>query len=361
MSEVKKIAMILAGGLGTKFWPKSTEKFPKQFTHTVGDGTMVQNTFNRLKQYFALEDIYIVTSYAHRDLAQRQIPELPSLNFIFEPFGRNTAPAVALASNYILRNGASQDSLFAIFPSDHIISNLGEFYNSLDKAFDAAESEKAIITIGIQPTRPETQFGYIQIQNDKESEESIKSCMTFAEKPDIGTATRFIESGDFLWNSGIFVWKLSTFYDALNEFLPDYAEQFKNLDNYFGDLTYVEELKYLYKQINSISLDYGILEKAPNVLCILSTFTWSDLGNWDELYRLQHKDAHDNVIHGDVVSIENKHCLVESNGKMIALVGIEDAIIIDTDEALLICKRGESERVQEVVDFLRRKHIHRLL
>ena len=358
---MNKIAMILAGGLGTKFWPKSTEKLPKQFTHTVGEGTLVQNTFQRLKQYFAINDIYVVTSYSHREVAQEQIPELPRENFIFEPFGRNTAPAVALASKYIVHKGASSDSLIAIFPSDHIISNLGEFYHSLDNAFDAAELNDSIITIGIQPTRPETQFGYIQIQNEGNTDNLIKSCMTFAEKPDYGTAKRFIESGDFLWNSGIFVWKLKTFDNALNEFLPDYADKFNSLDEFYSDMSYIDELKYLYKQINSISLDYGILEKAPNVLCIQSTFTWSDLGNWDELYRILHKDAHDNVIHGDVVSIKNKNCLVETNGKMIALVGIEDAIIIDTDDALLICKRGESDRVQEVVDFLRRKHIHKLL
>jgi mannose-1-phosphate guanylyltransferase len=358
---MKRIAIILAGGLGTKFWPRSTEKIPKQFTHTVGDGTLLQNTFLRLSKYFTIKDIYVVTSYIHRGLAQEQIPELPKENFIFEPFGRNTAPAVALATNYILERGVTEDSLIAIFPSDHIISNLGEFFHSLDMAFAAAESNEAIITIGIRPTRPETQFGYIQIQTDDDNDNLIKSCMTFAEKPDYGTAKRFLESGDFLWNSGIFVWKVSTFNVAFNEFLPDYAEKFKNLNTCLNNLNYVDEIKYLYKQINSISLDYGILEKAPNVLCIQSTFTWSDLGNWDELYRLQHKDAHDNVIHGDVVSIKNKNCLIESNGKMIAIVGIEDAIIIDTDEALLICKRGESERVQEVVDFLRRKHIHKLL
>jgi len=360
-----KFAIVLAGGLGTKFWPKSTESSPKQFTHMVGEGTCIQNTYERLKNYFPKEHIYFVTSYDHRSIIKQQLPDVADSNIIFEPFGRNTSPATALAVRYLLHRGADPESLFAVFPSDHIISNAGEFYNSLDIAFEAAEKLSSIVTIGIKPTRAETKFGYIQVQLSHPKANingnSVFDCMTFAEKPDAGTAQRFLESGDFLWNSGIFVWKIPTFQNALANYLPEYAEKFSDLDSIFGIPNYVESLKLLYKQINSISLDYGILEKATNVHCVKSSFSWSDLGNWDELHRIQMKDANNNVIEGDVVSIDNKNCFINSNGKLIALIGLEDLIVVDSGDAILICKRGESEKVQDIVDFLRRNHIHNYL
>ncbi|MDT3739877.1 MAG: sugar phosphate nucleotidyltransferase [Candidatus Kapabacteria bacterium] len=358
---MEKVALIMAGGLGSKFWPQSTESNPKQFTHMIGEGTLLQNTYNRLLSYFGKENVYIVLSYQHRELAIQQLPGINPDNLIFEPFGRNTAPCNALSVNYLLHKGFSEDTLMAVFPSDHIISNLGEFYNSLDVAFSTAFEKNSILTIGIKPTRPETQFGYIQVDEVNSGDSLLSYCLTFAEKPDIGTAGRFIESGDFLWNSGIFIWKISVFKEAFEKFLPEYSAKFDNLNLYFGMDEFVEELRYLYKQINSISLDYGILEKADNVYCLQASFTWSDLGNWDELYRLQMKDANNNVIMGDVISIKNKNSFIMSGGKMIGVVGMEDVIIIDSDEALLICKRGNSEQVQEVVDLLRRKHIHKYL
>ncbi|MBX3043041.1 MAG: mannose-1-phosphate guanylyltransferase [Candidatus Kapabacteria bacterium] len=358
---MKKVALIMAGGLGSKFWPKSTENKPKQFTHMIGEGTLLQNTYNRLLSYFGRENIFIVLNYSHRLLAIKQLPGIPEENLIFEPFGRHTAPCTALSINYLLQKGYDEDTLMAVFPSDHIISNLGEFYNSLDTAFEYATDNDSILTIGIEPTRPETQFGYIQIDNPDHPGSNLSYCMTFAEKPDAGTAERFIESGDFMWNSGIFIWKVKVIQNAFEKFLPEYNSKFKSLDKFFGKEEYIEELRYMYKQINSLSLDYGILEKADNVYCIRASFTWSDLGNWDELFRLQMKDAHNNVIMGDIVSIHNKNSFLVSDGKLIGVVGMDDVIVIDSDEALLICKRGQSENVQEIVDFMRRKNIHKYL
>lgn len=358
---MKKVALIMAGGLGSKFWPKSTESKPKQFTHMMGEGTLLQNTYNRLLSYFGKENIFIILTYSHRHLAIEQLPGIPEDNLIFEPFGRHTAPCTALSVNYMMHKGYDEDTLMAVFPADHIISNLGEFYNSLDVAFDSADSNNSIMTIGIQPTRPETQFGYIQVDSPDKSQSQLSYCMTFAEKPDKGTAKRFLESGDFMWNSGIFIWKISVIKDAFEKLLPDYSTKFANLDQYFGSGNYIDELRYMYKQISSLSLDYGILEKADNVYCVKASFSWSDLGNWDELYRLQMKDAHNNVIMGDVISINNHNCYMMSDGKLLGVVGLDDVIVIDSDEALLICKRGQSENVQEIVDFLRRKHIHKYL
>lgn len=358
---MRKVALIMAGGLGSKFWPKSTESKPKQFTHMIGEGTLLQNTYNRLLSYFGKENIYIVLTYSHRHLVIQQIPGISMENLVFEPFGRHTAPCTALSINYLKHQGYNDNTLMAVFPADHVISNLGEFYNSLDIAFDAAEKNDSILTIGIEPKRPETQFGYIQIDTPDKDKSSLSYCMTFAEKPDTGTANRFIESGDFLWNSGIFIWKIKVIKESFEKLLPDYATKFNNLDKLFGSGDYIEELRYLYKQISTISLDYGILEKAENVYCVRASFNWSDLGNWDELYRLQMKDAHSNVIMGDVVSINNQNCFMMSDGKLIGVVGMNDVIIIDSDEALLVCKRGQSENVQDIIDFLRRKHIHKYL
>jgi mannose-1-phosphate guanylyltransferase len=358
---MKKVAIIMAGGLGSKFWPRSTKDKPKQFTHLIGEGTLLQNTYNRLLSYFNKEDIYIVLSYSHKDIAIQQIPAINTENLIFEPFGRHTAPCTALSVNYILHRNYSEDTLMAVFPSDHVISNLGEFYSSLDLAFEIAEKKESIMTIGIKPTRPETQFGYIQVDTYNQDDSSIGYCLTFAEKPDKDTAGRFLESGDFLWNSGIFIWKMSVFIDAFQKFLPDYAEKFKNLDKIFGSENYVSELGMMYKQINSISLDYGIMEKADNVYCINSSFGWSDLSNWDELWRLQMKDVHNNVLQGDVVALNTKNSFILSGGKFAAVVGIDDVFVIESDDAILVCKKGNSDQVQEVIDYMRRKHIHKYL
>lgn len=366
LTDMKKVALILAGGLGAKFWPRSTEKRPKQYTHMLGEGTLLQNTFERLENYFDKKDIFVVTAYEHRNITKEQLPKIPEENIIYEPFGRNTAPAIALSSHYIMNTGYDSSTTMYVFPSDHTISNLGEFYHSLDIAGECAEFADDIITIGIHPMRPETKFGYIQIKNGNPGinpyyESGLKQCLTFAEKPDIGTARRFIESGDFLWNSGIFVWRIRTVLNSFRYFLTEINEKFESLGNKFGQSNYVEALQTIYKQIPSISIDYGILEKAENVRCVKASFNWSDLGNWDELYRISMKDASNNVIKGDVISLNNKNCFVIARGKMIGIIGCDDLVVVDSDEAILICKRGETEDVQDMVDFLRRKHMNHLL
>ncbi len=362
---MKKVAVIMAGGLGAKFWPRSTEKLPKQFTHTMGEGTLLQNTYSRLLQAFDKQDIYIVTAFKFQSIVKEQIPAISDDNLIFEPFGRHTAPCIALASLYLTNKGISPETVMCVFPSDHIISNIGEFVHSIETASKLAYQKNAIVTIGIPPTRPETEYGYIQIVLDSSNIEDfysagVRVANTFAEKPDRGTAGRFIDSGDFMWNSGMFVWRIDLFDFLFEKYLPHYADKFNTLKRFFGKEGYVEELKYVYKQINPLSLDYGILEKADNVFCIQSTFFWSDLGNWDELYRLSLKDANNNVLEGDIISINNINSMIISqSGKFVGVVGMNDVIVIDTDEAILICKRGESDDVQEIVDLLRRKHIHK--
>ncbi len=362
---MKKYAVIMAGGLGARFWPRSTEKTPKQFIHLLGDGTMIQNTFERLTAIFPVNDIFVAVNETYLELVKEQLPLVPQKNIIVEPLGKNTAPALGLVSA-MLDSQYSNDDIMLAFPSDQVISNLGEFYQSIEIAVQAAAKDNNIVTIGIKPLRPETQFGYIQYNDEKDDlnelyESGARLCTTFAEKPDKETAKRFLESGDFLWNSGIFIMKQSTFKDSLMKYLPFYAEQFEHLKNFIGTENFDHELEKLYKMFNPISMDYGILEKADNVLVIKSSFTWSDLGNWDELFRLSMKDARNNVIEGDIISLSTTNSIILGDGKMIGVVGIDDAIIIDSPNALLICKRSKSEQVQELVDLMRRKQLHNVL
>ncbi len=365
-NESKRVAIVMAGGFGARLWPRSTEKKPKQFIHITGDGTMIQNTVNRLKGVFEPEDIYVVAIETMGDLIKEQLPELPEENIILEPFVRNTAPCLALSA-VILSGKYSPDTVMTVFPSDHVILNKREFYESVNVACDAARDLKGLVTIGIQPTRPETSFGYVQVKKEEKGDlgelfdRGLRCSTTFAEKPDYNTARRFIDTGEFLWNSGIFVWRFDTFWQAMEKYWAEDTAIIEILFDHLGKDTFRENVEHTYRQISSLSIDYAILEKADNVYTVMSSFRWSDLGNWDELYRLTMKDARNNVIEGDVIPINTTNCLVSSQGKLIGIVGVNDLIVIDSDEAMLICRRGHSDDVMEVVDFLRRKHVNKFL
>ncbi|MFC2132015.1 mannose-1-phosphate guanylyltransferase [Bacteroidota bacterium] len=359
--NIKKIAVIMAGGTGERLWPRSTEDSPKQFSHFSGWGTMIQNTVARLRHLIDDEDIYIVTKKSLFDLVKDQIPSLPQENIILEPFGKNTAPCLALAAT-VLHEKCAGDTVMLAIPADHVIGNVREYQESLETAIRFAYNRKGIVTIGITPTRPETGFGYVQIKEEELDlgemfTSGVRYSSTFAEKPDIATAKRFLESGDFLWNSGIFIWRIDTFWKSFKKFLPAQKKLFglikKNMGKAFFD-TIVEET---YQQIQAVSVDYAILEKADNVFVVKSKFNWSDLGNWDELYRLKMKDARNNFIEGSVVPINIKNCFVSSRDKIIGIVGVEDLIVIEDENAIIICGKDKSDDVMDVIDYLKRKHI----
>jgi mannose-1-phosphate guanylyltransferase len=253
-----------------------------------------------------------------------------------------------------------------VLPADHWIQNVGEFQHKLRLAADAAYELKGLITMGITPTRPETGYGYIQQSDRREGnnrfhDQGLRPVLTFAEKPDLPTAERFLASGDFLWNSGMFVWRLDVIMETFQRYLPDLYDQIQSIYAAHGSDDYQERLESIYGQIHPISIDYGVMEKASNVFVTQCEFGWSDVGSWDETYRLSRKDANANSIVGDVVTIDTERSFIRTAGKIIATVGVEDLIIVDTPDALLICKRGESQRVQAVVDYLRRKKISSLL
>lgn len=362
---MKSIAVILAGGVGEKFWPRSVSKHPKQFNHMVGESSMLFNTYARLKAFYDENDIYVVTNNSFFSLVSQHLPNLPKANIILEPYGRNTAPALML-TQILLEKKYGSDCVMCAFPSDHIISNEREFQDSVNLACNTAYEKERIVILGIKPVRPETQYGYIQIDSSRDilgdsAPENIAQSKTFAEKPDISTARLFLEAGDFLWNSGIFCSRFDVFANKCKHFLPFHYQKFSELKSYNGSGEFIEELSVVYQQISSISLDYGILEKETSVIVVKAHFAWSDLVTWDEYYRLSMKDGSGNVALGEVITHDSENCLILAKDRVIGVAGVDDLIIIDSDDALFICRRGESGEVQKIVDQLKKKQLNKFL
>jgi|688.fasta_scaffold13549_8 mannose-1-phosphate guanylyltransferase len=359
---MQTIALVMAGGIGLNLWPRSTEKRPKQFAHVSGDGTLIQNTVMRLMPFVPAERIFVVTTQDMVELVSDQLPLLPSDNILVEPFGRNTAPCILLAT-MLLRRRFDDDTVMVVIPSDHVVANVREFQVALDRAATAAGELDGIVTLGIVPTRPETGFGYIQTGEVVETRNAVirghvAEVRTFAEKPDAATAQRFMDAGDFVWNSGMFVARLGIMQRKLAAYLPDHAPLFAALDRYIGTDSYKAELDHTYRQIRSVSFDTGVMEKARRVYVIEAAFGWSDVGTWDELYRLAMKDGKNNVIEGNVVTLQSTNCLVNATtGRIISLVGVDNLVVVETDNAVLICPRGHTHTVRDLVDLLRRRHI----
>ncbi len=355
----------MAGGRNNQLWPRANEKTPEQFVHFTGEGTMIQNTFMRLMPVFNLEDIYIVASEDMKELIYDQLPQVPKGNVILEPFGKHTAPCLAL-TDLLLKDKYDEDTIMMAFPADHSIYNIREFQYSIDLAAEFANLKKCIVTIGVRPTRPVTEYGYVQIRNSEAGieeyyQKGVRYSAAFAEKPDVETAKRFIDSADFLWNTGIYGWSLKNFRELFAQYLPENDALFQTLRNKPFSQTSKEEIEYVYRQIQSVSLDYGILENASNVFVVEGSFRWSDLSNWDEIYRLAIKDSRNNLIEGNVLAIDTANCFISSTNKMIGAVGIKDIFVIESDDAFVICKRGESENVKQIVDYIKRQQVNKLL
>lgn len=363
--NLKKVAIIMAGGSNLMLWPRSTEKIPKQFLRILSNESMVESTVNRLTPYFDIQDIYIVTSKDYSELISNQIPALPKQNLIIEPYAKHTAPCLALTLSMIEKK-YDKNTIMMAFPSDHHIINVREFHNSLDLAARVAHQYDSIVTIGINPSRPETAYGYVQVKGDPGSlgelfDEGVRLSATFAEKPDAQTAGRFVKSGDFLWNSGIFIMRIEQFWSAFSQYLPEHDKLFTIIKKTLGTDFFEETVLEAYMQIESVSMDYAILEKANNVFVVQSTFGWSDMGNWDEVYRLSLKDGRNNVLIGDVISVGVSNSLVISDERLIGMTNVENLIVIDSPDSLLICKKGDSASVQELINYMKRKQINRYL
>jgi mannose-1-phosphate guanylyltransferase len=363
MSQPKIYAVIMAGGVGSRFWPRSRERSPKQVLEIVGSGSMIANTVARIQSLVPAEQTMIVTNKIQKDIIHKQIPTLPLQNILTEPVGRNTAPCIGLAAKWIAKQ--DPEAIMVILPADHIIRNPDEFLCVLKSAAAVASENEALVTIGIKPTHPETGYGYIQFDDNAAqnlyAKNEIYRVKTFAEKPNYETAETFLKSGDFLWNSGMFIWKTKTILDEIQKHIPELSEQLNKLDSVIGTESYAATLERAYGVIRGVSIDYGVMEKAANVFVAKGDFGWSDVGSWDEVVRLTPADTDENAFRGTVFSKDSHRNYIDAGNKVVAAIGVDDLIIVTTDDAVLICKKGHSQDVKEVVDYLRRKQINDLL
>jgi mannose-1-phosphate guanylyltransferase len=357
-------AVIMAGGVGSRFWPRSRERSPKQLLEIVGKGTMIQNTIRRISGLIDPKHILVVTNKIQKPLIAKQLPELPQENIIIEPLGRNTAPCIGLASLFIRR--ADPEAVMVVLPADHLMQDEEEFRRVLRLAIWVAYESKSLITVGIQPTRPETGYGYIQVIDEARPSnpyfaKGVYNVKTFAEKPNPETAERFLRSGDFLWNSGMFIWRVDTIMHQIQQLLPELHTELEKIDRAIGTEAYDHELETAYRIIRGISIDYGVMEKARDVFVLRGNFGWSDVGSWDEVRRLSGNDEHGNSVSGKAFLLGTNNTMIHAGEKFVAAVGVEDLIIISTDDAILVCRQGKSQDVKEVVDFLRRKQYNEYL
>lgn len=355
-------AVIMAGGKGERFWPKSRTNLPKQFLNISGNKSMIQQTIARLELLISINQIFVVTNELYAELIHAQIPHLPEQNIIIEPIGRNTAPCIGLASLFVEEQ--YPDSTMIVLPSDHIIENEEGFLNILKTATEFTSTNNSMVTLGISPKYPETGFGYIessdqmQILNNLE----IHKVSRFVEKPDYQTAQSYLEAGNFYWNSGIFIWKTATIRNAFKEHMPDLHDVLETIKASLQEKDREGIVKSEFNKMPDQSIDYGIMEKMKDIYVIPCKFGWDDVGSWTALDRINERDDNGNVIRGNILNIDTKRCIIESNnGKLIATLGIEDLIVVDTDDVTLICTKEKAQEVKLLIKELRMQKLEKYL
>ncbi len=345
-------AVVMAGGRGTRFWPLSRESKPKQLLNLRGEKTLIQETVERIAPLVPLDNVLIVTGAAHADDVMAQFPTLPREQVLVEPRGRNTAPCIGLAALSIKKR--DPEAVMVVLPADHVISRTPAFIDALSTAISTARKSNYLVTVGIKPEAPETGYGYIEGGDplSPDTGSSVLRVASFREKPDLPTARSFLEKGTFYWNSGMFVWKVSSIMKALQETLPELYRELLMLEGTLGTPDENEAIKEAYDRIEAISIDYGVMEKASNVLIVPGDFGWNDLGSWDALWAISEKDGNNNVLRGNVITADACDSLVFSKDKLVTLVGVDNLIVVETDDALLILKRGHSQDVKNAVEIL---------
>ncbi|UCE08787.1 MAG: mannose-1-phosphate guanylyltransferase [bacterium] len=354
-------AVIMAGGVGTRFWPRSRLKQPKQLLKILDDKTMIQATVHRLDKIISKDQIYIVATESQMEEIKKQLPFLKQENLIVEPKGKSTAPCIGLTA--IILKQRDPEAVMAVLPADHRIRNEELFRKVLSAAEIVASKRNCLVTIGIHPTYPSTGYGYIQVNGkvDEVNDIDVFKVKTFAEKPDLTTAQRFLTSGDFLWNSGMFVWKVNVILEEIEESLPELYDGLLEIERYLGTASQDEVIKKVYCQIKSISIDYGVMEQSENVYVLKGEFDWNDVGSWEEIYKMSPHNEENNVIIGNHFTKDTKGCLIDSSDRFIATLGVDNLIIIDTDDALLVCRRDMAQNVKDLVDAMKRKNLNQYL
>lgn len=351
---MKNTAIIMAGGKGERFWPKSRKNMPKQFLSLTDDGkTLIQLTVERLKNLVDIEDTFIVTNKDYKDLVLNQIPDIPEENILLEPVARNTAPCIGLAAMHVKKKYG--DATMIVLPSDHLIK-YNEFYiDTLKVAIEEAKEDSNLITIGIMPSYPETGYGYINFERnfDNSRGNNVYKVNSFVEKPDLDTAKEYLASGRYLWNSGMFVWKASSILLNIRELLPNVYEGLEKIYEAINENNSEIVLKEEFENMQSESIDYGIMERASNIYTIPGSFGWDDVGSWLAVERINKTNEDGNVIKGNVITIDTKKSIIQAQDKLIATVGIKNVIIINTDDVLLIANKEDAHNIKKVIENLK--------
>jgi mannose-1-phosphate guanylyltransferase len=345
---------IMAGGIGSRFWPMSRTAYPKQFLDVLNTGkTLIQWTYERYTQFIPAENIYIVTSEEYVSIVEKQLPNLPKENILAEPSKKNTAPCIA----YISFKLAQKDpqATFVVAPSDHLILEQENFQKIVEQSLDFVSNIKALATLGIMPTNPNTGYGYIQYEG-LEVSKGVYKVKTFTEKPTVEIAASFLASGDFLWNAGIFAWKASTIIAAFEKYQPEMFELFDGEKANFNTASEKQSIQKIYPQCVNISIDIAIMEKADNVYVIPASFGWSDLGTWNSAYEAMEKDYFANAVASDnVIVIDATKCMINApKDKLVVVQGLDDFIVVDTKDVLLICSKEKEQSIKEYVAEVKR-------
>ena len=344
--------VIIAGGSGSRFWPKSRQRKPKQLLKIFNKNSMIRLTFNRIKSISNPSNILIVASRKICVLIMKELPEVPSKNFIIEPSRKNTAPAIGLAAAHILSR--NKNAVMSVYPADHLITDTLKFNKIINKGINFVKSNPSIVTLGIKPSFPSSGYGYIQFCENLSDENEIYKVKTFAEKPNIKTAQRFLNSGEFLWNSGIFIFKVQTILSEMKTHMSELHESLLNIYKACNKNEYDVILKKEWDLIKPESIDYGIMEKVKDtVYTIKADFGWSDMGTWKSIYDLIPKDEKGMIAKGNTISIKSKNSLILSEEKLTAIIGLEDIAIINTNDATLVMPINMAEHVKKVVDHLK--------
>lgn len=354
MSNKHHYVAIMAGGIGSRFWPMSRTAYPKQFLDVLNTGkTLIQWTYERYAKFIPADNIFIVTSEEYVGIVKEQLPQLPIQNILAEPSRKNTAPCIAYISFKLAQ--LDPDAVFVVAPSDHLILEEEAFQQTALQALDFVEHIKSLVTLGIKPTHPNTGYGYIQYEGHEVSNGVFK-VKTFTEKPDLEIAKTFIASGDFLWNAGIFAWKASTILAAFEKHQPEMFELFDQQKSLFNTSEEQQAIAKIYPQCVNISIDIAIMEKADNVYVIPSSFGWSDLGTWNSAYENIEKDYLGNAVASDnVVVIDATKCMINApKDKLVVVQGLDDFIVVDTKDVLLICSKEKEQSIKEYVAEVKR-------
>jgi len=358
----KNYCLIMAGGSGTRFWPRSRVAKPKQYLSLFGDRSLIQESVQRFANFIPEDRIYVVSAKSQQEVLEKQTTNLPKENLIYEPVGKNTLPAIGLAALFIAEK--DQEGILIVSPSDHLIQNDELFRQTIESAALIAEKKNGIVTIGITPKYPATGYGYVQTAEEIQIGQSIKSFSVscFAEKPNVEVAAGYLKQGGYFWNSGIFIFKVSVFLDSVKTHAPELFADLMRIKEHIGADSYEEAVDRIYNEVKSISIDYGILEKASNVFLVQGDFVWNDLGSWEEVYKYDsNKDENRNAASGEVVLIDTKNSYVYAPNSLVAVVGLDDVIVVQEGDTILVCKRDRAEDIKAVVGEITRRKLDQYL